>query len=220
MKKIQEIKHKTPYFYASAASFVLCLLLIFFSLKRQEKIDGIKVGKAKEIVDSTVRLQEQVAGAVKNKDSLMGQLREALNLLSGRDNWIDILNEIQSKIPDNMWLVSITVGTGAGAPTSTTAAEAAPAEDRPVFPIFRPRGGRGAAQAVDAGKVEWIDLEGYFFGAASEIDTFKKSLQTSSTVFSDKPADLIGRGFEPPKDEKNSFSSFKISIKLKAPFNR
>ncbi|HBC85370.1 MAG TPA: hypothetical protein DCZ94_00290 [Lentisphaeria bacterium] len=216
MKKIQEIRHKTPYFYASAASFVLCLVLIYFSLAKQEKIDSIKVTKAKQIVDSTVQLQDQVSNAGKRKDALQGELREAQNILSGRSNWINILNELQEKIPDNMWLVSIAPGTGAGA----AAAAAAPAEDenRPVFPIFQRRG-RPGGPAVDSGKVEWIDFEGYFFGTANEIDSFKKNLLTT-TVFTDKEKELLVPVFIPPADPKNNFITFKMSIKLKVPFNR
>ncbi len=219
IKKIQEIKHKTPYFYASAASFVLCLALIHFSIGKQEKIDSRKVMLAQSIVQSTEKLKDDVGNAGKKKDSLVSELRDAQNILSGRGNWINILNELQAKIPDNMWLISVAPGTGAGAGAAVTAAS--PEEEvkeKPMFPIFAKKGaGKGAA--VDSGKVEWIEFEGYFFGATAEIDSFKKKL-LSTAVFSDKPADLLTRDFQPPKDEKNNFSTFKMCIKLKTPFNK
>ncbi len=217
IKKMQEIRRKTPYFYASAASFVLCLALIYFSTGKQEKIDGKKVMLAKSIVESTEKLKDEVNNAGKKKDSLMSELRDAQNIISGRGNWINILNELQAKVPDNMWLISVAPGTGAGAAIS--AATDAPQEenkDKPMFPIFAKR---GKTAAVDSGKVEWIDFEGYFFGATAEIDSFKKRLLTTS-VFTEKPAELLTREFQPPKDEKNNFSTFKMSIKLKTSFNK
>ncbi|HCE43061.1 MAG TPA: hypothetical protein DET40_05900 [Lentisphaeria bacterium] len=221
IKKMQEIRHKTPYFYASAASFVLCLALIYFSLGKQESIDSRKVTLAQSIVASTEKLKDEVNNAGKKKDALVMDLRDAQNIISGRSNWINLLNSIQEKIPDKMWLVSITVGTGAGAPAAGAAASSDDENrDRPIFPIFARRAGPRAA-AVDAGKVEWIDIEGYFFGdPQSEIDSFKQSL-LKTTVFTDKPQEIITRDFVSAKlDDKNNFSSFKISLKLKTPFNR
>ncbi|MFZ2658377.1 MAG: type IV pilus assembly protein PilM [Victivallales bacterium] len=220
IKKMQEIKHKTPYFYASAASFVLCLALIYFSLGKQESIDSRKVTLAKSIVESTEKLKGEVDSAGRKKDSLVTEIRDAQNILSGRNNWISVLNALQEKIPDKMWLVSVTVGTGAGAPSGGSAAPEEENRDRPIFPIFARRGGGRAAAAVDAGKVEWIDIEGYFFGdPQAEIDNFKQTL-LKTTVFTDKPQEIITREFNPARDDKNKFSSFKMSLKLKTPFNR
>ncbi|HCE42227.1 MAG TPA: hypothetical protein DET40_01595 [Lentisphaeria bacterium] len=213
VRKIQKFRSKTPYFYASAVSFVLGLLLLCSFLMKQEKIICMKVQKARQAVESKVELQEQVAGALNSRDAYMGELMEAKKLLSERCSWINILNEFQSKIPDNMWLVSICAGNGETAPKAK-----AEEEKGALSTIFQAAGSSNVATA-DPGKVEWIDFEGHFIGTSREFDIFKKSL-LETTVFTDNPAEFITRMFEPPRDENNNFSSFKMSIRLKAPFNR
>jgi hypothetical protein len=223
IKKAQAIKHKTPYFYASAASFVICLALILFSLSKQESIDNSKVELAKKIVETTESLKDEVKSAEKKKDSLVSELKDAHNILSGRCNWIDLFNELQLKIPDKMWLVSVVPGKdpNIGGTSASASGEGGDEAARSVvMPIFARRGApRTAPGATDAGKLEWLEIEGYFFGAPSEIDNFKQEL-SKSTFFTDKPSEIVTLNFVPARDDKNDFSSFKMTIKLKTTFNR
>jgi len=213
VKKIQKFRSKAPYFYASAASFVLCLILLYSYIMKQEKIICMKVQKAKQVVESKVQLQEEVASALNSRDAYMGELTDANNLLSGRCSWINILNELQAKIPGNMWLVSICTGDGESAPKAKVEGEKGPLSN-----VFQTAGGSKDATS-GSGKVEWIDFEGHFIGTSMEFDIFRKSM-LETTVFTDNPEEIVTRQFEPPRDEKNNFSTFKMSIKLKTSFNR
>lgn len=221
IKKAQAIKHKTPYFYASAASFVLCLALIYFSLSKQEKIDSNKVVLAMKIVESTEALKNDVKSAEKRKDSFVSEIKDAQAILEGRCNWIAIFNELQLKIPDKMWLVSILPGKDPNAAATAAAGGEVSEESRSaVMPIFARRGAQKSISSPDATKLEWLEIEGYFFGAPNEIDNFKQEL-TKTSVFTDKPAEIATTSWTPAReDDKNGYNGFKILIKLKTPFVR
>jgi hypothetical protein len=192
--------------------------LIYFSLSKQEKIDSNKVVLAMKIVESTETLKDAVKGAEKKKNALVAEFRDSQEVLLGRCNWIDIFNELQLKIPDKMWLVNVIPGKD----PSGGAAAAGDAGDEArsvVMPIFARKGPVRGTPVVDATKLEWLEFEGYFFGAPSEIDNFKLELAKTS-VFTDKPAEIVTLSFAPARDDKNDFSSFKMTIKLKTPFIR
>jgi len=217
IKKAQAIKHKAPYFYASAASFVLCLALIYLSLSKQEKIDNQKVILANQIVESTEEMKNKVQTAVKGKNNLLGVLKDIQGRLSGRCNWINVLNELQLALVDKMWLVSIAPGSESGGMSSVGDDE----ERRVVMPIFGSKKG-GPTQpsaGATAGNLEWLEIEGHFFGDSSEIENFKQRLAKTS-VFSDKLSDIVTLSFMPARDDKNDFSSFRMVIKIKTPFSR
>jgi cell division ATPase FtsA len=220
IKKAQAIKHKTPYFYASAASFVLCLALIYFSLSKQEKIDSNKVILAMKIVESTEALKDEVKSAERKKNAIVTELTDAQGILSGRCNWIDIFNELQLKIPDKMWLVSLAPGKDPNAGNVVAGAEVVDESRQVVMPIFARRGAAPrSAPVAGAGRLDWLEFEGYFIGLPSEIDNFKQELSKTS-VFSDKLSDIVTLNFVPARDDRNDFSSFKMMIKLKTPFAR
>ena len=219
IKKAQAIKHKTPYFYASAASFVLCLGLIFFSLSKQETIDSNKVILAMKIVESTEALKNDVKSAEKRKDALVGEIKDAQNIFLGRCNWIDVFNELQLKLPDKMWLVSVVPGKNPSGDAATAADGGDEGSKSLVMPIFARKGTQRSSSDADAGKLEWLEAEGYFFGSP-EIDNFKQELAKTS-VFTDKPAEIATLNWIPAReDDKNGFNGFKIVIKLKTPFSR
>ncbi len=222
IKKAQALKHKTPYFYASAASFILCLALIFLSLSKQETIDSNKVILAKKIVESTEALKNEVKSAEQTKDALANELKDAQNILFGRCNWIELLNELQLKVPDKMWLVSIVPGKDPNAGGATTSTGEGGEERGAAMPLFTRKGTPkrgGSSDVADAGRLEWLEVEGYFFGAP-EIDNFKQELAKTS-VFTDKPSEIATTSWMPAReDDKNGFNGFKIVIKLKTPFNR
>jgi hypothetical protein len=163
-------------------------------------------------------LNDEVKSAEKKKDTLMSDLKDAQNILAERCNWINVFNELQLKIPDTMWLVSIAPGKDPNA----GAAASAPGEggEAVVMPIFARRAAPRGAPSADAGKLEWLEAEGYFFGSPSEIDNFKQELAKTS-IFTDKPAEIATTSWLPAReDDKNGFNSFKIVIKLKTPFIR
>ncbi|MEI6424211.1 MAG: type IV pilus assembly protein PilM [Lentisphaerota bacterium] len=208
LRKAQAIKQKTPFFYASALSLVLCLALIYFALFNQEKIDSNKGLLAMKIVGSTEALKDEVKAAERRKDTLVRELRDAQGILSGRCSWIDILNELQMKIPDTMWLVSVAPGKD-----SSPGAAAAPGDTGEVIPIFARRSAPKPVPGAEAVKLECLEIEGYFFDY--DIDRFKLEL-AKTAVFTDSTT----LKFEPAQDVKNAFSSFKMTIKLKTPFIR
>jgi len=134
----QNLKKKLPYFYASCASVVLCLVIILLSVNNLKGRDKDSVAAAESKISKTAKLGKEVAGLNGTVNGLSGEYNEAISMLQKRTVWMDVLNELQRALPDNTWLVSVK---GIGNETPAPQAAAAPS----------PRGRRGGGDRSERG---------------------------------------------------------------------
>ena len=136
-----DFKSKLPYLYASAATLLLCLLVTFFSLSRQQGMANEKMQIAMEQLSKTETKVKRLKAAEGDLSSVRGEYEEAANLLSERIRWPELLNATQSVLPDNVWLTEFRLSNSTGA-----AARTAPKEDSDD--MFGGMGGGGGQQQV------------------------------------------------------------------------
>lgn len=212
LRSLHEIKKKVPYFYASAASLILCLAIFWWSVNRNEQRSQNMVTMATTVKEHTNAMLNEVREAenlVSDEDLRYSQ---ATNLLKDRTTWFEILNELQKLLPYNMWLVKI-------APAKAPVATASPTTHENTgggfgFSMFGPSRSSGPA-VVETADIAWIEVKGHTLqlkerGAMEEV--FKNKI-VKSKWFTDEKKDIktefkLGRG-------NNNLTEFTMTIKLK-----
>ena len=109
-----EFKSKLPYFYASAAALLLCLLVTFFSLSKQEVMANAKKDIAVEQLKKTEAKVNQLRGAEGEYNNARSDYEEAANLLKERIRWPELINEVQSVLPNNVWVTRFELSRATG----------------------------------------------------------------------------------------------------------
>jgi type IV pilus assembly protein PilM len=222
LRRLQEIRQKSPYFYASAASFLLCLGIALGAITRQEQIDRKKVEMASTLRDRTRRMDEQIASEERLKRRAQVEYDQAVKILGRRTTWFDVINEIQALLPDRMWLTSIK-------PAEAPSAEATDEEDstmRPgggpggIFPMFR-RSSR-ATETKTTTNVEWLEIKGHALVGSENtpIEGVFKQNVIASKIFEAKETDDVKTIAYTAVQGKDNITSFTMRLKLKTPIQR
>jgi len=220
VKNQHEIKKKSPYFYGSAASLVICSALIFSALKMQAKRDDKLSSLGKEEMEKTEKLQNEIRVVFGKMNNARVAYETATKKLSQRSNWPNLLNDLQASLPDNLWLIKVSKGSAPD--TGETSVTDSTDSSRPAFPFLkRPTAVASTTQTV-GGRLEWLEIEGYFIGKTQkEIDDLKQALSSTNSFGCDKEKivdNLRTLSFNPARGDE-AISSFKLGIKLKNPFD-
>ncbi len=221
LRKLQEIRHKAPYFLMSAASLVLCLALTFAALINQEKIDKMKSELSTKEVAKTDNMKNEVKIAYGKLETAKADYNFAAKILQERCKVIGIFEEIQRLLPENMWLTSVVPKPTVEGGEVAAAAVAEGGGEGPggpmMIPIFRKKGGGVARGPTETSKCEWLEVKGYFlyFQESTPLEaTFKDNL-VKSPLFSSNISEIRMIQFNPGVE--NNITSFTMGIKLKEP---
>lgn len=224
IKRQNELKSKLPYFYASAGSLLICLLITFWGFYKQESVATTKLQKAQQVVDETSSMLTQVNRAKGELQEAEKQYTDAKTVLDDRRVWLDMMNEIQSQLPDSVWLTKVR---GASASSGSGQGSGGDQGFRPGG-LFDPFGGMGGGRRNSApaassspSVIEWVVLEGHsYVGKDNKLweEVLMNNL-TKSRLFSEKREDMVIVSLDPAKGN-NNLSSFKIEVKLKSPVNK
>ncbi len=226
IKRQNELKLKLPYFYASAASLLLCLGITFWGFSKQDSMASQKRVAAQQVVNDTTSMLAQVNKAIGEFSDAGKEYNDAKNLLDERKVWVNLMSEVQSLMPDHMWLVKLK-----GAASSSASTGAKDAGDgggfRPGGGIFDPFGASkrrpAAAQAAAAtSNVEWIVFEGHSYAEKDNKLPWEELFMSNilkSKLFSEKREDIAVIALEPARGT-NNVSYFKIEAKLKNPIKK
>ncbi len=222
IKKLQEVKHKAPYFYASAASLLLCLSLIFLAFMQTEQIDKKKAEMSTREVEKVEKLSTEVRGEKGRLDAVISQYNTAQNILDSRKKWIDLFMEIQTVIPENMWLTSVELKSASMSTASATEAEPAPGASKAFMPFKKKSKGPTPVQSAPA-ELSWVVMKGYFLslGQNEALEQKLKDNILKSPVFSNEGKDVNPLEFDdkPTKNPSDNLTSFVIEAKLKTPIS-
>ena len=112
IRKQYELNSKKPYFYASAAVLIACLLLFGFGIDQLLRREMGRVEKARREVESISKVAQQIDGLsaqCRSAESLLNDYARVFNTRSGvrKEGFFRILTELQRIMPDQMWLVSL-----------------------------------------------------------------------------------------------------------------
>ena len=107
LQKYNEFKSKTMYFYASAATLLLCLLVTFFSLSKQVVMAEAKKEIAVEQLKKTEAKVKKLKSAEGDFSAVRAEYDEAVKLLNERVRWPELINEVQAVLPNDVWVTKL-----------------------------------------------------------------------------------------------------------------
>jgi type IV pilus assembly protein PilM len=218
LKKQNELRQKIPYFYGSAVSLILCLLITYYGVYKQNQGNLATIKYAEDVVENTSRTLSKVKAASSEKNKIEKNYNEAFDILAKRKLWVDILNELQNALPDSVWFTKIE-GTSKG-PSGSGVQEA----NQPtragggLFDAFR-LGGGGMPQAAApvSEEINFIKVTGHSLlgnDNTTLVERFKNNLM-KSPLFDIKKLD------EPASFDAavkfNNVTTFVFFVRLKNP---
>jgi type IV pilus assembly protein PilM len=212
LKSIHELKKKIPYLYASAASLILCLAIFWWSVGRNEQRSRNMVTMATNILNHTNQMLSEVNTSLDEVSEVDSQYSEATKILKDREAWINILNEIQTLLPYNMWLVKIAP---AKAPVKVAAVPDKPTGGFGFGSMFGPQ--KNANVVKQSPDTEWIEIKGHTLSLNEKhpMEEIFKDKIVKSSYFTDEKKDVETK-FKPARG-KNNLTEFTMTIKLKKP---
>lgn len=111
IKQQVELDHKKPFFYVAVGLLLACLFLFVYGVSSQLNIYKDRVIKGKKDVAAVDNKYNEVRSLKGQAQSAKDRYEEAQAFLKSRSRWFDVINEIQRKMPNNMW-VTIIEGVG------------------------------------------------------------------------------------------------------------
>lgn len=217
----KELDRKKPYFYASVFSLIVCLVIFAIGVNRRLNFDKTRVDRVKSRVEETNRKMEEINRLMGQRNSAKSRFEVPTGFLAQRGKWTDILNELQTLLPDSMWLTKLEA-IGDTVPGQTT--ESQPQHDSP----FGPFGGAAPAlkQQRDVGYVDipeakQLHLVGYTLVLKGR-DLLENELQQKikkSKYFSNDDDGSILDKYEQETEVLN-LTSFEMRLKLKEPVKK
>ncbi len=223
LKKQQELKQKTPYFYASAASLLICLLILLWGVTTQESIDERRLKIAKNEVAKVGQKRDAVGDAKQKLENTKLEYLDAADVLKNRNGWIILLDELQRNLPDRLWLTSIK----GIASASESAGPNRDSGTRPrrsgIADIFDTPGRGPKSTALPKSQYGWLKLEGNCLllpDDESLVEDFMANL-VKSKMFTDNKDDIrINYYLIPRAGSKNNLSGFDMEVKLTEPIKK
>ena len=223
IKRHKALQKKKPYFYASAISIILCLLVFYWVVSTKRNFDKGCVDKVQTAVEDTARISRDVNSASGTLNQVKGEYDKALEMANKRSQWVNVLNELQTIIPDKWWLTSIT----AHAQKQTKSKPKSSNSNGDMMDtggsIFGgpPSGGRSSSANVAADNVElrWIKLTGHSVALKTDMlldEVFRARVKASK--YFDHNA-IVFDNYDIVKGE-NNFITFEIQVQLKQPIKK
>lgn len=162
------LKKTSAYFLGAGG--VLIVLLIFITILQGIKVQGLNrkiadAQKRREELKESIRLVDAL-GEIKNK--ILQRLSAIESLDKDRSSWVDIMEDLSSKVPDYLWLSSFKEAPPAVSPTAnvpaaqTGTADTAAVAQAQITPVSHKR----------------VTIEGYSFSLNS-LATFMINLMRS-----------------------------------------
>ena len=219
LKQQHELKQKIPYFYAAAASLMLCLCIFWWAVGYNKNRSKNMVQTATSVRDRTNHDLKLVNEATNEKRAVNSKYMDAMSMLNGREDWVDLLDELQSILPDNIWLTKVQPGTEPSAQTLAAATKKKKKTGINFGRIFN--SGHSTVKKKTTSDIAWIEIEGHTLilnNTVSMEQTLKDNF-VKSKFFTDKKSEVVvpeiklGRGI-------NNLSEFKMVVKLKKPIKQ
>ncbi len=225
IKRHKALQKKKPYFYGSAVSIILCLLVFYWVVSTKRNFDKDCVEKVQSEVETTELISGEVRSASAKLDKVSGQYNKALEMAEKRSQWINILNELQKILPDKWWLTSLTaheekqvkekakISRGNGKSRN---------KEEDMGDMFGVASESSPTTAkVKNVELKWLKLTGHSVALKSDLlldEVFKKRIK-SSKYFDNADEAIVFESYNIIKGE-NNFITFEIQIKLKEPIKK
>lgn len=225
LQRYLEFKGKIPFFYASAASLLLCLLVTFFGFSKQLEIANAKKKVSQEFLQKTKNVVSKLRNAESEFSSAKSEYEEASKILSDRKLWPNILNQVQAILPDDVWLTRFELSTQSGqkkGADSTRGGRNAPPPSPVVSDsLFAGLGGGGPAPSAPVDYIS-VYLEGHGLVVNNDFsERFTRKLSNSKFFVFNKNTDVIDTLQDGVfMDGAFNVATFKLTLKLTDPIKK
>ncbi len=224
----KELNRKKPYFYISAATLLILLLFFAYGIRKRLEFDKSRVDRVKGVVEQTNNMMSQVNAAMGRMSGERSRFTDPSQFLQDRNKWSGMLTELQTKLPDTMWLVKLE-GIGDDLPEDLAGMDnmdmgmgmgmGMGGEEGGAFAGLRSIT-QGPPSPGDIPEVRKLRLVGYTLVKGRSI--LERELQKSlkdSKYFSDADDGSQLKNYIAPKDSMN-LSFFDLVITLKEPIKK
>ena len=209
------ILKKIPYIILTCFLLILCLLAIY--VKQQKELstnDEIAVLRQR-VIDAKNKNLIQLRNSEKQLKSFKLEYQNLTEVIKNKDYWVNILNDIQSKLPDNSWLTEFK-------PFDQNIKNSTPQKTTRRLLFSRRSSQQPKKQAEKQNNtINWIKIKGHSLVLSRNLketaaETLKKSL-LKSEYFSNDPKNIKITNYQPIQTVPNNITTFEIEIKLKIP---
>ncbi len=107
VKKQKAFQQKMPMFFMAAAGVVLALLVWGAFYYRMAGFASGRLAGIDQQVMQLSAVESQLVQVERREADLRGRLDQVLNLVDQRAAWSHIMSDIQSSLPDGMWLTAV-----------------------------------------------------------------------------------------------------------------
>ncbi len=225
----QDFVQKRPYFYISAVLILFCLLCFLLTVIYRTRKSAELVSRTQDEVTQTMVWKKKIDTLSQELGAARGEYDEAMRFLKIRSNWTDMLLELQSMIPNTMFLVALEgLGTEVK-PAAATGAQAAGGDPGLFGPAESadPAAAAKTAQNFDRKDaslitdVNEIRLKFYTLNLPQEEMVFNKFRQNlRKSVYFSQDQDGFKVLANDPGWEKDGLKSFIVTLKLKTPIRK
>jgi DNA-binding transcriptional regulator GbsR (MarR family) len=220
IKKHKALQKKKPYFYASAVSIILCLLVFYWVVSKKRDYDKKCVEEVQAEVEKLEDISSEVRTAGNNLASVVGEYEKVMQMTNKRSEWINVLNELQEIIPDKWWLTSLTASNQKQAKAVRRSSNGR--SDRPGSEsMFGDTGmGRSSSTPINNVELKWLRLVGHSIALKNDLlfDEVRQRVKKSK-YFDNSDDAVLCDSYEIIRGD-NNFINFEIQIKLKTPIKK
>lgn len=107
IKKQYELDARKPYFYASAAALISCLLISVVGISRQLDFEQQRVKKVEQDLELAKKETNSVQTLYGQLNSLKDTYEHSTKFWNARNNFTKFLMLLQEQLPDRMWLIAL-----------------------------------------------------------------------------------------------------------------
>ncbi len=213
----QRLTERRPFLLLAAACFLLGMLGWAFYFMRVAQVEAGATDRLQAEVDRMHAVESRLGQLHKETAALDAVATPLLDLIGGRGAWLKILDDLNSRLPqENIWITELAPTSGGRVLGEKGPGAAAP----PPTPTPSPRRGRGAKTAPPAGPmIDGVFVKGlYLFNPKQQeivVDYFRNLL--GSHVFEVK-ADEQAQVIKPSTPTTTEWAyPYELRLKLREP---
>jgi len=209
-----------PWVYAALAAWVILFGLLAFALMREQTAAEAATAALQTQTAALGGVKQRMAPLVADNDALKNKFEQARKILVQRDAWIRMLDDVESKVPQGLWITQMTpTYNGQALDADPHAAAAAPGGRAPAGGSSSPS---GPASQLGAPEINQLQIKGLFEnGQQPEIvNRFVTALADLKWLNID-PAKTSGSivSTDTPQAGDQQAWNYTLSLKLKQPLS-
>ena len=160
IRKQRELDRRKPYFYISSGLLIVCLLFIALGISSLRVFNEKRVERVKIEVSKTENKQREINSLKGELDSAKGGFENLRNYVLQRNQWSDVMNELNKITPNIMWYTSIEGVTEPPPPVSEDGSENQNSGSEPTFEGDTNGHSAALVKAASITEVKYLRLRG------------------------------------------------------------